>query len=574
MEYIYNVVVKSETSRNIPEAVKNLTQAQTIATNTFQQVTEFLAGEEFSETILEKLSEKLSEFKEEKFDLPFDEFFDPVIQSLQEIKAGLIVLMDLKEGDFANVYDTLRSLAEELGDKGTLAEGVTKLFTKTFGDIQEVRKKQIDSIISMFNRLTPTTEDIEGEYIKNEEGEEILTLDFLNRSIGNLDDVLEEYPDFLAKFLIAELNKFMDTVSETSGKKIFEEFIGEDIKDDLDALKQVMDTFLKVKGTMEKDELEDKEGFKVSEMSDFDKDPFIITAEEEWIRIRESFQEGLIKSIKEKGSPFLKDETTLSAIEVFIGDLFEKTREMIVEKINIFGRKRSPIPEQVFQTARKGMESGEFAENIKDYIKSGDDPFKIEVFKEHLSNIFEKSQKEANQGEEPLANFHEIFRKNLEEADLDEIFGTSIAAFLQKILITRSKEVEQNIITVFDRLKEQIGQMKFSEKVFEDLERLQKLISTDFDESTEDKEDKKTIFSIENIDFEGYFQKTIDNDDSNLEVLKNMLEFIKNHISDKTSMLDSRLRRVIDLVLGIPTDQPGESLVGSPKDLRPKIVGG
>ncbi|KKN76665.1 hypothetical protein LCGC14_0368620, partial [marine sediment metagenome] len=197
-------------------------------------------------------------------------------------------------------------------------------------------------------------------------------------------------------------------------------------------------------------------------------DPFDVQkGSSHWDNLKNTFQEKLKKSIQEKGSPFLKDETTLSVVDVLVDDLFGRAREILVERLNISGRKNLPPIPTAFQTARKDVSNfniESLSEDIKQYMSQGNDPFGLTPLKEELEKVLLKSKADFETADDDVL-LKNVIVKNLEDADLPTIIKESLSAFLVNYMDDMAENVTFEMENMFATVQNEMDKIFMIEKI-------------------------------------------------------------------------------------------------------------
>ncbi len=490
-QWTYNVVVKTEASRNVPQAIRDLATAQTTAANTFESISKFLS-QDFQNTILASLDQRMAlwELKQQQIDLP--NFFQPVYDGLLEVRAALVTMMELKEGGFTNTLNTLRLASDAMAETGaTMENAMTKLFTDKY-DIGELEAKTIRRARGVHGRIPSSIIDPESEtYLSmNEEGSEFQGFAdrFLTGAMGNWEEVIKDYPDFLANQVIQEITKFFDNISPRSGKVMVEEILGDDEEglSALDKLRKLTGAFFLGKKNIIEGLSEGRREEDITTGGQFEEYPKPFSGEQEkelWDTLRNSFKKGVFNMIKEKGNPFLQDETTLGAVDSLLDDVFEKSREILIKRLSEPDRKNIPPVTTAIQSARKDMEIfniESLSEDIKQYMSQGNDPFGLTPLKEELEQVLLKSKADFETADNDVL-LKDIIAKNLGEADLPAIIKESLNIYL----VDRMEDISENIFfemeDTFALIKSEFDKILMIEKIGASLDGVVEMIES-FDE--------------------------------------------------------------------------------------------
>ena len=472
MQWTYSVIVKSEASKKVSEAMKDLTSSQENAAQTFKEVNNILTGN-FQESLVAVLDDRLREWQDSEEEGGMAQHFQQVHDNLLEVRAALVMLLDLKEGSFTNTLNAFKLASDAMKETGaTMNDAIAKIYTEKY-DMDELEAKAISSVRGVYGQIPSSVIDPESEtYLSmDEEGKEFqgFTDKFLTGAIGSWEEILQGFPDFLASQVIDELGNFFDNISQRSGKKIFEEILGEEGEGSLIFLKQVMKGFLTTQEEFEKLKKSASEIDKIlaqEPKEGFGKDP-IKAFEPIWDELKNTFQEKLKKSIQEKGSPFLKDETTLSVVDVLVDDLFGRAREILVERLNISGRKNLPPIPTAFQTARKDVSNfniESLSEDIKQYMSQGNDPFGLTPLKEELEKVLLKSKADFETADDDVL-LKNVIVKNLEDADLPTIIKESLSAFLVNYMDDMAENVTFEMENMFATVQNEMDKIFMIEKI-------------------------------------------------------------------------------------------------------------
>lgn len=478
VQWTYQVIVKSESGRNVSEAINDLTTSQERAAKTFSDISTFISGD-FRESIVTALDERLSHWMEDDEEgASITDNFQKLHTSLLEIQAGLITLLDLKEGDLTSTINTLNTLMAAMeGSERTFETGVVEMFKEISGGMEQIERKTASYTRASFEKLIPRLGEIkEGSYLSyNEETKEFgLNDKFITAAMGKFEDVLSDYPNFLAKETIKELGAFFDNISKTSGKTLLETFVPEEDPNmpglkPLKVIQDIINSFQKKKALLEKWKKEGKMEGKEGLAADVAKgDPFHRVGMANLEGIKDLFKKGLTEAIKEKGSDLLKDPSTLEIInDIFVENMFERVHELLIERF-AKNPKRPPLFSKAVQTARKDQDvydAKSFGEDILQYMYQGDDPFNLTELKEKLTSLLVLSNAEFKEADDDTL-LRTIIEKNLgEEVGIPDSIKKSLSEYLVNHLDDVAEDVFLSAEKAFATVKNILDRILAMEKL-------------------------------------------------------------------------------------------------------------
>lgn len=481
--YRYEVIIKAAEGQNVATAIENLIDAQTSAQTAFEIVTAFLQGEEFAETVLGAISDRLEKLDRPEITLELDKHINPIIIALNEIRAGIIVLMDLKKGSVKGVLDAFQ-LAQKTLQEGKIEDIMEGLYKEFLRDFKDTTDESIENLVDLLNIQIPTSGDVDvsrvSHFFEDESGVHTLSEKVTQRSIGNLDKLMEGFkPKFLFT-VISAFQKLMATKGEDAPKTPADIF--NDILEGSKAYEKITKAITersRLRKEREKFDIEHealgRQGLLSTEFSrkgQFDKpmaniDAIIGNTD----ALKKDFEKGLRDRIEKFDIDILKDENVISILMESVGDMFTKTSEIVIDKLKL-GKtpegKFPPAPSfgREFQWQKSSLEwlGEEQIKKLLDKLDELGDPLKFEAVQKIIDDVMKKSQIEAIQtGEKPITVLGDIMKQNFEEA------GSPITKLLTEVIMEILKSGASTLLAEARYVFENVLAGKNAEIFFEKL---------------------------------------------------------------------------------------------------------
>ncbi len=558
MDWTYHVKISTEAGSGITNSLQELSTTQQQASDSFKEAVEFLNGEAFTEIILNALLEHLEKRDKEEDDKKIEEHLTSIIESIQQVQAGIITLMDLKEGDFSNVLDSFRQASESL-DSGRIEDAIVNMFKKEVGQFSS--DELMEKVMNLYSDLPYSVGTESDDLYINKNSENILTGKFSEKPSNTFADIIDEFQEALPIKVYAELKKHLNNLGKESGQELFSNILdweGEKMKDAkgntaLYFIKKQMKDFLKTRNDL-------RDAVKIgrapqSALDEYNKSPksqFDFGKQGHWDDLKAAFKTGFIKNLlKDKDSPF-QDKTVLAAAMTLMDDFFDITQEKIIKTMNVSHRKKPPSVEGTYKDVSNDLESFDFEkiqENLNQIMMGEDDPFELERFKEEFNDIFKKSQLTANTGDNPDVDLEGILKKNLDEAGFKE----SLTFPISKIVTALFSKDFEGANTVRDQIEELFTDLTGTEEisVTETLNKNLKEVVDKIDKTLvefKESKDGKTLPNITEIDFDGFFAKSLVNDELISDTIMFTKQTIVNAINNTATQLNTNINRAIGLI--------------------------
>lgn len=560
MQWTYQVIVKTGATSKVPEAIAELTSAQKASTDAFENVSKMLTND-FSKTMLLAIEEKLKDWQESEEDGSFMQNFQEVFEGLQEIRAGIVTLMDLKEGNFANTINMFRTASKAMEDAGTTIEDAMLSVFKEGNDIGDIQEGVMKNVRKAYDQLSSTIGTPESNtFLLGDEDNVEVTDKFTGGFFTSFDDILQDFPDHLAKQVLEELNQFFNDVSKTSGTEILNEFLGES-KDLLKLMQQSMSTFFasakmanRLIGEPKNDEVEElreiaSEGLGMSINNVFG---------DVWNDLKDAFQEGVFKSIDEKGSDFLKDETTLSAVSALLDNIFETMEDSVITKLGRVERPNTPSLGVGFQSSRKNAVDNELenlTESVRDYMSQGNDPFGVMGIQDKLEDIINKSKTEFADREDRNEKLSDIMLKNFQEANIPDMVKDSLSGFLTSNVEDDSENLLLEMEDFFGAIENELKLLLSLDQLSTSLEGAKEIMDSSNDLSIDSSDDKSSSDDIRNVtidfDFDKHFQKNVDATFDSHGILYELLLMNHSEMKELWALASNDMQRLMTIVQAI-----------------------
>ncbi len=214
-DWTYHVKVSTEAGSSVTSAVAQLETAQQEARNQFNNITNFFQSDQFSKNLLGALDERLKDFGKEET----EESIIPILQSLMEIKAGVLMLIDVKEGNIDNLMESFKRMGEHIGEGG-IQTGLEDLLRMDIekAEARQERDIQVTRLLAAFNTLIP-------QFNKREENilvpDETGKVEYYNRlpNVRNIGDEEETMQKHIRSLAESGAKEFYKTIIGTGGKE-------------------------------------------------------------------------------------------------------------------------------------------------------------------------------------------------------------------------------------------------------------------------------------------------------------------------------------------------------------------
>lgn len=486
MEWTYNIVVKTEASRNVPKAIDNLTKAQKVASNIFETISKLLSRD-FLDSMLAALDNRMAlwELKQNEIDLPAQ--FEPVKTALLEIRAGLVTLLDLKEGSFTNTLNTLRVATDAMKESGgTIEDAMVEAYKNMYGGMEGIEFASKKGARGIYDQLPSSIADFGSEsfFGFDEKSKEFTGFNnkFLQAMIGDLDSVLQNYPETMAKQIKEELDQFL--VGMGTGTEIFEKLLGKGTLDykNWKILQEGLGDINKARKIFKEnisDEYDPNAKRKPSKadeavMQDVAKPLALgLTAvgdPSRWDQLKEALQKSFIQQLQESGSDILKSVESFGIVSSLFEIVYDQIRDSLVKEAHDQSAPPRGRALSITQLIRGGLKLGKeeifdlsaLKDSIQEAISYGQDPFGLNtIIRDELEQTLLKSKAEFDpkvEGED-YVSLKDVILKNLEESNLPEIVKSTLSEVLA--------EVQDDF---GDALQTELGEM-FS-KIIPDLDKI------------------------------------------------------------------------------------------------------
>ena len=352
-DWTYNVKVSAETeTSSFNDALLDLEEAQEESSRQFEAITQFFESEDFNRNILGALEDRLKELGDDET----KEAIVPILTALMELKAGVLMLMEVKEGNIDNLMQSFKRMGEHIGEGG-IQTGLDNLLNldKERADAKEERDNQIKRLVAAFNTLVPQI---------NKKAENILSVDetgqveYQNRlpnvrNIGDEEEVMKQNIRKLAEIGAADFFQSLTKTSTTSGVDIFRELLKDREKNP--AYKQLTDLLSNLaavstqirgkKSDMESGGMdtvaEIKEGNNALFKLETERGAIIaeITDPKYWNNLKEQFLEGFKRTL-DTGSIF-NDSENDNLLKIIVDEMFNNLHDASIAAANNEDRKNS-----------------------------------------------------------------------------------------------------------------------------------------------------------------------------------------------------------------------------------------
>lgn len=588
-DWSYHVTISTEESSSISDAVKELETSQELAKIQFGEVIDFFKNDKFAEDILKTFGEQIEKFEKDQNEENFKKLIVPILNALQEVRAGVLLLMDIKQSDIVNVIDSFNKIMESMGSEGSMKTIFTDILKKEVTELQANKDQQIVEILKQLNLKTPTINKREGTFLsQDEESANLYTGDYSNNAIGDFAQINTGYSKFMANAILDEFGGIISGISSTSGKDIFEEVLGEGLENEAyiniyDLLAGIVNINKRINtlGLSTDDMTEVDDVYKAKAQGLQDLQAALITElvlPEHWTFLRNEFEKGFLKDIKSE-SLFSSEGG-----KMLLSDMLDKVFENLFEHIQKVAAIKVEHGEELI-TRNPGISRGVFSalkeitksttnilDNLSKYQLDNSpfgDPLNINILKKYLPDFLIKSSKDVKDTEDPLFNYKDALKKNLDYVSFDALISTTFSSYVETILKSGSSKARLELQEAFSNIDVDLSDENI------DIKSLLGIIKTMKEFTRQSKGDEPiTEDTVEDEippNFQKYFEDAIGQRETIMTAILQSEQAIVLTFKEIMAPIISKIDETLISVYGIKTYEPGEGLAGTPSDFYKAI---
>lgn len=454
MQWTYSVIVKSEASKKVSEAMKDLTSSQENAAQTFKEVNNVLTSN-FTENLVAALDERLREWQDSEEEGGMAQHFQQVHDNLLEVRAALVMLLDLKEGSFTNTLNALKLASVAMKEtSATMEDAMVEMYKDMHGDIEFKSKQEARGIYEQIpsSILDPGSQSF---FKFDEESKEFTGFNnkFLQAMIGNLDSVLQDYPETMARQIKDELNLFLESMG--TGTQMFEKLLGKGTADykNWKILQTGLGAITKVRKVFRENISDEFDPSGKTAPSKADEavaqaisNPLMLGLEavgnpRRWEQLKDALLKNLQKQLEESGSDVLKSVESFGIVSSIFGTVYDQIeKSLLTETMNQESTRKKAS--SIAQLTKGGLKLGKeeifdlsaLKDRIQEEISLEENPFGLDNIKDELEQTLLKSKAEFDPNPKygDFIPLKDVILKNLEEANLSAIVKTTLAEVLQE----------------------------------------------------------------------------------------------------------------------------------------------
>lgn len=554
-DWTYHVKISTEVGAGLSEAIQQLSSAQEFAKEQYANIANFL-GEDFSKDLIERLVERLISRKQDE---DTDEKETPervreMLKTLQDMKNTVGAMADFKEGNFNDIIDSFTKMTETLKSED-IKIILANIIGEQFRLFQEQQTAQVANSLDDLGISVDLPDVIDLDDIGMPE---MPSFDLS----GKDDSLIPLAPvkDIIFNEMLETLRKVILDVSKRAGSKVFAEFLesgNENI--DLVRLNVAMDAIVGAKGFLDifdknssQLKSEDEQSFGKEAVRILEHASMIYFSDDkaagfgQWVGIRESLQENIIKTLEAEGNKIFSSASGREALSNLLTTLLNNTREATRIKIDEIldpNNPRHKFPDlgtTFMSMLKKRIFTEEDTENeLRSFKEMFGDPFKMALLMEKLPNLIEEAETEAADSDDPAKTVGAILKTNIEDLGFDNIVARTFSGLYQSDFRDELKDIIAKTKERLERLGTQIPEDILGENIVKDFNTLKAV----FDKVTELYKlgevggiPTKFKSDTKELSYETYFKEAVDARNNHYDILSNiMLDGITNVIEQITT---------------------------------------
>lgn len=554
-DWTYHVKISTEVGAGLSEAIQQLSSAQEFAKEQYANIANFL-GEDFSKDLIERLVERLISRKQDE---DTDEKETPervreMLKTLQDMKNTVGAMADFKEGNFNDIIDSFTKMTETLK-----SEDIKIILANIIGE--QFRLFQEQQTAQVANSLDDLGISVDLPDVINLDDIGMPEMPSFDLS-GKDDSLIPLAPvkDIIFNEMLETLRKVILDVSKRAGSKVFAELLesgNENI--DLVRLNVAMDAIVGAKGFLDifdknssQLKSEDEQSFGKEAVRILEHASMIYFSDDkaagfgQWVGIRESLQENIIKTLEAEGNKIFSSASGREALSNLLTTLLNNTREATRIKIDEIldpNNPRHKFPDlgtTFMSMLKKRIFTEEDTENeLRSFKEMFGDPFKMALLMEKLPNLIEEAETEAADSDDPAKTVGAILKTNIEDLGFDNIVARTFSGLYQSDFRDELKDIIAKTKEKLERLGTQIPEDILGENIVKDFNTLKAV----FDKVTELYKlgevggiPTKFKSDTKELSYETYFKEAVDARNNHYDILSNiMLDGITNVIEQITT---------------------------------------
>lgn len=592
-EWTYHVNITTEAGSSIASAVTQLSTAQAAAREQFKNFNEIFQGEEFGLHMMEALKNRLDEWEQKKQEKK-EKAIDPILAGIQEIKAAIITMMNLKTADIPKVLESFQEV-QDLLENTNIRSTLIGLLKVRMDETMDDKEKLTDELLKIFDLKTPTLNKKEENYLSPEGSENIFSDAFHGKYIGEDSEIMKNYVKKISEDFSNEFQKTIFNISKKSGVDIFKNVLGDVTKNEnYQKIKTLVKNINDAKKAVNKHEREYQNMGNIR-LTDRNKKAYVTKSGELNKTLTEAevefeqdasfkffqveFSKGL-KKLLQKNSLF-KGKEGFKKLNIITNEVMSVLKGVIEEKAKL-GTEKSPSLAGTFLEILKDTDNMIDIESIMKRImmttRLHKDPLKLKQFEKEMQEILTV----ANEGVSGEGNIIENFTKNLKEImrkkGYSKSYRESMGRFFDDFLVTQQLDVEDAIKSLFNNIDiittgadNFIAGKTNTENMLTYIDMMKTL------EIDSARVGKGSGLTKDKPDFHKYFEKAINDREERFE---NLWQEISNGIVEILSEMRVNNNGLSDGIAAIQSNVDGlkktgyqKNIAGTPKELGYQLGG-
>lgn len=449
-DWTYHVKISTEEGSGITDAFEDLKNTQEKTRSQFESITQFFQSTDFTKSLLDTLKESLKDLGNEET----KESIVPILEGMMEIKAGILTLMELKEGNVDTVLDTFRKMSENIGEEGILT-GLNNLLAQDEekAAAREARENKYLELMMEYQLKSPVFSNLKPESILTPDITG--TIPYQNRlpderELSSTTDFMKKYTRSLAEVGAADFFKYLTKTSTTSGVDIFRQLLeGGEKNPAYDAITGLLSNLAEINTqirayTIDEGDIDTEQ--KQTPEWKFNK----AILEEQRTNLQDEI--GKSKYFKNLKAEFIKgfvkqldtasifnDKDNVGLLNIIVDEMFKNLEHAVMQPAfagvnkNSEGVARPLIP---FLEGRKELLSRKNIASDIDKLIENENFLNLKTLRDKLQTLLTQSHEEgiAENPDSPITSVIQKLKDNLNKEDASAIVAETLSEFLKTVL--------------------------------------------------------------------------------------------------------------------------------------------